>query len=276
MNIAPSRVLSDGVSIPTIGFGTYPLSGSEAESAVRGALGSGYRLIDTAASYGNEEAVGRALAASGVPRADVTLMTKVRGRDQGFERTLAAFAESTARLGVDYVDVYLIHWPLPRLDVYVDSWRAMIELRAQGRIRSIGVSNFTARHLDRLREETGVLPSVNQIELHPNFPQREQREADAARDIATLGWSPLGRGSGLTADPLVVELARTHGVTPAQVILRWHLQLAAIPIVKSATPARRRANLDIFGFALAEEEVAALTSLERGRIGGDPETYEEF
>lgn len=276
MTTVPSRVLSDGVSIPAVGFGTYPLSGSDAESGVRNAIAAGYRLIDTAASYGNEAEVGRAVATSGVPREEVFLMTKLRGRDQGYERTLAAFGESAARLGVDYVDIYLIHWPLPRVNAYADSWRAMIKLREEGRIRSIGVSNFTPAHLDRLSEETGVMPSVNQIELHPHFPQPEQREADAARGIATISWSPLGRGSGILADPVVTGLARTHGVTPAQVVLRWHLQLGAIPIAKSATPERQRANLDIFGFALTAAEMAAISGLERGRLGGDPDTHEEF
>ncbi len=276
MDAIPSRVLSDGTSIPAVGFGTYPLSGPDAESAVRDAITAGYRLIDTAASYGNESEVGRAVATSGVPREEVFLMTKLRGRDQGYERTLAAFEESAARLGVDYVDIYLIHWPLPRLDAYADSWRAMIKLRQEGRIRSIGVSNFTPVHLDRLSEETGAVPSVNQIELHPNFTQPGQRDADAARSIATMSWGPLGRGSGTLADPVVTGLARAHGVTPAQVVLRWHFQLGAIPIAKSATPERRRANLDIFGFDLTTDEVAALSGLERGRLGGDPDTYEEF
>ncbi|MFG2584140.1 aldo/keto reductase [Streptomyces malaysiensis] len=276
MTTVPSRVLSDGVSIPAVGFGTYPLSGSDAESGVRNAIAAGYRLIDTAASYGNEAEVGRAVATSGVPREEVFLMTKLRGRDQGYERTLTAFEESAARLGVDHVDIYLIHWPLPRVNAYADSWRAMIKLREEGRIRSIGVSNFTPAQLDRLSEETGVMPSVNQVELHPRFPQREQRAADTARGIATISWSPLGRGSGILADPVVTGLARTHGVTPAQVVLRWHLQLGAIPIAKSATPERQRANLDIFGFALTPEEMAAISGLERGRLGGDPDTHEEF
>ncbi|OPF81843.1 2,5-diketo-D-gluconic acid reductase [Streptomyces antioxidans] len=276
MDTVPRRALSDGASIPAAGFGTYPLSGSGAESAVREAIAAGYRLIDTAASYGNEAEVGRAVATSGVPREEVVLMTKLRGRDQGYERTLAAFEESAARLGVDYVDIYLIHWPLPRLDAYADSWRAMIKLRDEGRIRSIGVSNFTPAQLDRLSGETGVTPSVNQIELHPRFPQPEQREADAARGVATVSWSPLGRGSGILDDPVVTGLARSHGVTPAQVVLRWHHQLGAIPIAKSATPERQRANLDLFGFELTAEEMAALSGLERGRLGGDPDTHEEF
>ncbi|MCQ4080846.1 aldo/keto reductase [Streptomyces sp. RB6PN25] len=276
MSMVPSRVLSDGVSIPVIGFGTYPLAGSQAETAVRGALEAGYRLIDTAASYGNENSVGRAVAASGLPREEVFLTTKLRGRDHGYDQTLAAFADSAKRLGVDYVDLYLIHWPLPRLDAYVDSWRAMIKLREQGLVRSIGVSNFTARQIDRLYDETGVLPSVNQIEMHPYFPQPQQRAVHAARNITTQSWSPLGRGSDLLAEPAVVETARRHGVSPAQVVLRWHLQLDALPIPKSASPARQRANVDLFGFTLTEAEVASLSALMRSRTGGDPEKHEEF
>ncbi|MGV9425007.1 aldo/keto reductase [Streptomyces sp. NPDC003656] len=276
MTTVPTRVLSDGVSIPVVGFGTYPLQGAEAEAAVHDAFAAGYRLLDTAASYGNEAAVGRAIATGGLPREEVFLTTKVRGSAHGYDETRRAFTESAGRLGVDHLDLYLIHWPLPRLDRYVDSWRALIDLRAEGVVRSIGVSNFTARHLDRLHEETGVLPSVNQIEMHPRFPQHELRAAHAARGIATQSWSPLGRGSELLAEPVVVAAAERHGVTPAQVVLRWHLQLGALPIPKSGSPERRRENLDLFGFALTEEEIAALSALEQGRIGGDPETHEEF
>ncbi|WP_330461041.1 aldo/keto reductase [Streptomyces sp. NBC_00820] len=276
MSTVPTRLLPDGLSTPALGFGTYPLAGSEAEAAVLSALEAGYRMIDTAASYGNESEVGRAVAASGLPREDVFLTTKLRGADHGYERTLRAFSASAERLGVDYVDLYLIHWPLPRLDAYADSWRAMIELREQGLVRSIGVSNFTVRHLDRLAEETGVMPAVNQIEMHPHFPQARLREEHAARNVETQSWSPLGRGDGLLTEPVVVELAHRHGVTPAQVVLRWHLQLDAVPIPKSASPTRRSANLDVFGFALSEEETASLSVLERGRTGGDPDTHEEF
>ncbi|MGW0998862.1 aldo/keto reductase [Streptomyces sp. NPDC002520] len=276
MTTAPTRILSDGVSMPVVGFGTYPLEEADAEAAVRGALDVGYRLIDTAASYGNEVAVGRAIAACGLPRAEVFVTTKLRGSAHGYDETRRACAESAARLGVDYVDLYLIHWPLPRLDRYTDSWRAMIDLREEGLIRSLGVSNFTPRQIDRLYEETGVMPSVNQIEMHPYFPQPDQRAAHAARGVATQSWSPLGRGSELLTEPVVLEAAHRHGVTPAQVVLRWHLQLDALPIPKSASPTRQRANLALFRFTLTETEVAALSALARGRTGGDPDTHEEF
>ncbi|MET7289251.1 aldo/keto reductase [Streptomyces sp. NPDC005573] len=276
MSTVPTRLLPDGLSLPCVGFGTYPLAGQEAETAVLSAFDAGYRLIDTAASYGNEAEVGRAVAASGLPREEVLVTTKLRGADHGYEPTLRAFAASAERLGVDYVDLYLIHWPLPRLDAYADSWRAMTELREQGLVRSIGVSNFTVDQLDRLAAETGVMPSVNQIEMHPHFPQERLREEHARRGVTIQSWSPLGRGDGLLAEPAVTEVARAHGVTPAQVVLRWHLQLGVVPVPKSASPARQRANLDLFGFTLSEEETAALSALERGRTGGDPDTHEEF
>ncbi|MFD7919291.1 aldo/keto reductase [Streptomyces sp. NPDC059740] len=268
--------LSDGVRMPAPGFGTYPLDDGAAREAVRDALEAGYRLVDTAAAYGNETGVGQGIRDAGVAREEVFVTTKLRGGAHGYEATLAAFEDSRRRLGVDWVDLYLIHWPLPRLDRYVDSWRAMVRLREEGVARSIGVSNFTAEHLDRLERETGVLPSVNQIELHPYFPQREQRSADAERSVVTESWSPLGRGGDVLAEPAVTGPAERYGVTPAQVVLRWHLQLGVVPIPKSASAQRRRSNLDLFGFSLTGEEMAALSSLERGRRGGDPRTHEEF
>lgn len=276
MTVAPVYTLSDGCALPAAGFGTYPLDDAEAEIAVRNALELGYRLIDTAASYGNETAVGRGIATSEVPREDVFVTSKLRGRDQGYDKTLAAFRQALDRLGLDYLDAFLIHWPLPRVDAYTDSWRAMIRLREEGLVRSIGVSNFTTGHLERLREETGVVPAVNQIEVHPYFPQREQREAHAAMGIRTESWRPLGKGTELLDEPVVAELAQRHGVTAAQVVLRWHVELGNVPLPKSASPERRGNNLDIFGFTLEPAEVAALSALERGRLGGDPTTHEEF
>ncbi|MEV6182721.1 aldo/keto reductase [Streptomyces sp. NPDC052016] len=272
----PVRTLNDGTRLPAAGLGTWPMDDAQAEEAVAGALGLGYRLIDTATNYHNETGVGRGVARAGVPREEIVVTTKLPGRHHGYEKTLASFEESRRRLGLEYVDLYLIHWPLPRVGRYVDSWRAMIKLREDGLIRSIGVSNFTAEHIDRLEKETGVLPSVNQIELHPLLPQDELRAYHEAKGIVTESWSPLGRGSSLLRDPALVTVAEAHGVTPAQAVLRWHVQLGAVPIPKSSDPERQRANLDVFGFELGPEEMTAIGDRERRRLGGDPEVHEEF
>ncbi|MET9111312.1 aldo/keto reductase [Streptomyces zhihengii] len=272
----PEHTLNDGTRLPALGLGTYPLDDAAADDAVRGALESGYRLVDTATNYGNETGVGRGIARSGVERGEVVVTTKLPGRHHGYQETLDSFEESRRRLGVEYVDLYLIHWPLPRVDRYVDSWRAMIKLRDDGLVRSIGVSNFTAEHLGRLRRETDVLPSVNQIELHPWLPQDDLRAVHEELGIRTESWSPLGRGSALLEDPAIAEVARAHGVTPAQAVLRWHLQLGAVPIPKSADPERQRANLDVFGFELSGEEMARVADRRHKRLGGDPDTHEEF
>ncbi|MFR9793091.1 aldo/keto reductase [Streptomyces sp. MB22_4] len=276
MNRVPVHTLNDGTTIPAMGLGTWPLDDAAAERAVRGALGLGYRLVDTAANYRNETGVGRALADAGVPREHLVVTTKLPGRHHGYEETLASFEESRRRLGLEYVDLYLIHWPNPRVGRYVDSWKAMIRLREDGLVRSIGVSNFTPEHIVRLEKETGVLPSVNQIELHPLFPQEELRAFHADRGILTESWSPLGRGGHLLADPEVTRIAAEHGVTTGQVLLRWHVQLGALPIPKSADPERQRANLDVFGFALDSDQMAAIARHAPRRLGGDPETHEEF
>ncbi|MFF9242413.1 aldo/keto reductase [Streptomyces sp. NPDC014801] len=277
MSDIPTYTLNDGMVIPALGLGTWPMDDALAEQAVRGALGMGYRLVDTAANYGNETGVGRGLAGSGVPREEVVVTTKLPGRHHGYEETLASFEESRRRLGVEYVDLYLIHWPNPRVDKYVDSWRAMIKLRDDGLVRSIGVSNFTPEHIRRLEKETGVLPSVNQIELHPLFPQPELRRFHADRGIVTESWSPLGRGSHLLDDPRIADLARKYGVSPGQVVLRWHVQLGALPVPKSADHERQRDNLDVFGFELDAEEMAAVGHHSSPRrLGGDPEVHEEF
>jgi 2,5-diketo-D-gluconate reductase A len=272
----PVHTLNDGTTLPAIGLGTWPMDDGEAEQAVAGALELGYRLVDTATNYRNETGVGRGVARSGVPREEVVVTTKLPGRHHGYEETLASFEESRRRLGLEYVDLYLIHWPLPRVGKYVESWRAMIKLREDGLVRSIGVSNFTPEHIGRLEKETGVLPSVNQIELHPYFPQEELRAHHADKGVLTESWSPLGPGTGLLEDPVVAGIAKTLGVTPGQVVLRWHTQLGAVPIPKSASPERQRANLDVFGFTLEEAQMRAVAERAHRRIGGDPEVHEEF
>ncbi|MFJ9856656.1 aldo/keto reductase [Streptomyces albogriseolus] len=276
MTSIPQHTLDDGTMIPALGLGTWPMDDAEAERAVTSALHAGYRLIDTAANYRNETGVGRAVAGAGVPREEIVVTTKLPGRHHGYEETLASFEESRARLGLEYVDLYLIHWPLPRVDRYVDSWKAMIKLREDGLVRSIGVSNFTPAHIERLEKETGVLPSVNQVELHPFFPQEELRAYHADKGVLTESWSPLGRGSRLLDDLAVAAVADAHGVTPAQAVLRWHVQLGAVPVPKSSDPRRQRANLDVFGFELDDAQMRTLSDRAHRRIGGDPEVHEEF
>jgi diketogulonate reductase-like aldo/keto reductase len=272
----PTRRLNDGIEIPQLGLGTWPMDDEDAEVSLSAALDMGYRLIDTAAAYGNEVGVGRGIDRSGVERTDVFVTTKLRGGEQGYDETFKALDASLKRLNLDCVDLYLIHWPLPRVNKYVESWRAMIKLREEGLSRSIGVSNFTEEQLLRLNEETGVLPSVNQIELHPSFSQARLRDVDVHLDIATESWSPLGRGEPLLKEPAIADAAVRHGVTPTQVVLRWHLQLGAIPIPKSSSPEHQRANLDVFSFALSDEEMAAVDAIGQRRMGGDPTSHEEF
>jgi len=273
----PAYSLRDGNTIPAIGLGTYGLNDQVGIGSIVSAIADGYRLIDTAYNYGNEEAVGEAIRRTEVDRSDLVITTKLPGRHHGFDETIASFEESRTRLGLEWVDLYLIHWPLPRIDKYVESWRAMISLREKGLVRSIGVSNFTPKMLRRLIAETGVTPVVNQVELHPYFPQTELRAFHDEHEIRTESWSPLARRTELLREPVVVEIAAAHGVSPAQVVLRWHVELEAVPIPKSSDHERRRENLDVFGFALGADEVEAISALERGRIwGADPETHEEF
>jgi diketogulonate reductase-like aldo/keto reductase len=275
----PQHLLNDGASLPVIGFGTYPMTGGAAVDAVVAALDAGYRLVDTAVNYENEADVGKAIRRSGVPRDEIVVTSKLPGRHHAYADAIASTKESLQRLGLDHLDLHLIHWPNPDRDLYAQAWQALVELQAQGLVRSIGVSNFTAEHLDRIIAETGVTPAVNQIELHPAFPQEQMRRANAERGIRTEAWSPLGKREAPFAEPAVARAAERHGVTPAQVILRWHLQLGTVPIPKSATPERQRENLDVFGFELDDDEVAAITALGRpdGRLfGGDPETHEEL
>lgn len=273
----PTKTLNDGHEIPSIGFGTYKLRGEQGITSIVSALDAGYRLLDTAVNYENEGDVGEAIRRSGIPREEIFVTTKLPGRHHGLNETLGSFDESIAALGLDYIDLYLIHWPLPRVDKYVESWKAMIQLREKGVVRSIGVSNFTEGHLNRVISETGVVPAVNQIELHPRFPQGHMREYHSRHRIVTESWSPLARGKEVSDEHVVTDIAAIHGVTPTQVVLRWHIQLGAVPIPKSGDPGRQRENLDVFGFELSHAEIASISSLESGRLwGGDPETNEEF
>jgi len=276
-------VLNDGTTLPEIGFGTYPLRGDEGYRAVRSALDAGYRLIDSAVNYGNEEEVGRAirdwLRDTGTDRDDVVVQTKLPGRHHGFEAALASGRESAATMGLDRIDVLLIHWPNPSVDKYREAWRALVELREHGLVRTVGTSNFTAQHLAAIIDDTGVTPAINQIELHPYFPQQDMRDEHARLGIVTQAWSPLGKASAPYEEPAVLDAAKRHGVTPAQVILRWHRELRSVPLPKSARPERQAENLNIFGFELSADEVAAISALGRedGRLfGGDPNVHEEM
>jgi len=262
--------------MPAIGFGTYLLRGEDCVTGVREAIEVGYRLIDTAALYDNEQDVGQALRESGVPREELFVTTKVRGRNHGFDEAQEACRESLRKLGLDYVDLLLIHWPNPQNERYIDTWEAMVELKEDGLVANIGVSNFTPGTLDRIIGRTGVTPFVNQIELHPYFQQEAMRELHTKLGITTQAWSPLGRKSDLLTDPVLVDIAREHGVSTAQVALRWSLQLGNVPIPKSTRPERIRENFDVFGFELNEGDMLAIAALERGRIDAklDPEVME--
>lgn len=275
--MTPTVTLNDGSVLPLIGLGTVKAEGEDMAATVTSALNSGYRLIDTALRYETEGGVGRAVAASSISRDDVLITTKIPGRFHGYDEAKESTRTSLKNLGVEYIDLLLIHWPLPKVDKYVDTWRAMIDLQKEGVVRSIGVSNFTPAHLSRLESETGVVPAVNQIELHPYFPQAELRRYHAEHGIVTESWSPLGRGSELLESEPVADAAAAHDVSPGQVVLRWHIQLGAVPLPKSSNPDRQRQNLDIFAFELTDEEVHAISGLERGRIWDqDPDTHEEF
>lgn len=270
----PTLTLNDGAEIPQLGFGTFRIPPEDAERVVLAALEAGYRHIDTAAIYGNEEGIGRAIAASGIPRDELYITTKVWNSDQGRDSTLRACDASLRRLGLETIDLYLIHWPVPARDRYVETWRALEELREQGRVRSIGVSNFQVEHLERLRDETGTVPAVNQIELHPYLQQAELREYHRRHGIVTEAWSPLAKGGELLSDPAIVAIAAAHEVTPAQVVIRWHLELGNVVIPKSVHEERIRANMAVFGFALDDEQRAAIAALDRGlRTGPHPDTF---
>ena len=275
----PRYALNDGTSIPAIGFGTYPLKGEEGIAAMTSALEVGYRLLDTAVNYENEREVGEAFRRSGLPREEVQIASKVPGRDHANERAVASVESSLDALGIDYLDMALIHWPNPSVGLYREAWKALVEVRERGLARSIGVCNFTAQHLKDIIDATGVTPSVNQIELHPYFPQAQMRAENERLGIRTEAWSPLGKRRAPFEEPPVAQAAQAHDVTPAQVILRWQVQLGNVPLPKSATPERQRTNLDIFGFELTEQEMDAITALGQGNgrlFDGDPDVHEEM
>ena len=272
----PTVTLNDGTVFPELGLGTYNLRGAEGVEAMVAAIESGYRLLDSAVNYENEAEVGEAVRRSGI-RDELLVTTKVPGRDHGFDETVRSAQGSLKRLGLDRIDLYLIHWPNPRVDKYVETFRAMVALRDEGKVGSVGVSNFTEEILTRLIDETGVVPAVNQVELHPYFPQAALRAFHAEHGIRTESWSPLARRSELLSEQVVADVAAAHGVTATQAVLRWHTQLGATPIPKSADPARQVENAAVFAFTLTDAEVSAISGLERGRLwDGDPDTHEEM
>ncbi|MGY6654961.1 aldo/keto reductase [Amycolatopsis sp. TRM77291] len=274
MTDIPTVKLNNGVEMPQLGFGVFQVPDEETTAAVKAALDAGYRSIDTAAVYGNEAGVGKALAESGIARDELFITTKLWNSEQGYDATLKAFDASMTKLGLEQLDLYLIHWPTPERDLYRDTWKAFEKLYADGRVRAIGVSNFQPAHLERLLDAGSVTPAVNQVEVHPYLQQAAVREFDAKHGIATEAWSPLAKGGDLLGEGAITALAAKHGRTPAQIVLRWHLQLGNVVIPKSVTPSRIKENLDVFGFTLSEEDIASLSVLDRGeRTGPDPDTF---
>ncbi|KEP70642.1 oxidoreductase [Thioclava dalianensis] len=269
----PMITLNDGTKIPQLGLGVWKMPEEETPGLIMSALNNGYRHIDTAAAYGNEAGVGRGILESGVPRDEIFITTKLWNDRQGYDETLRAFDESMGKLGLETLDLYLIHWPMPNRGHYVDTWKAFVKLQQEGRIRAIGVSNFLPEHLERLIDETGITPALNQVELHPRFQQSAQRAAHAKLGIATECWSPLGQGEALS-NPVLTEIASRHGKSVAQVILRWQVQLGCITIPKSSNHDRMRENITIFDFELSDAEMARIKDLDAadGRIGSDPAT----
>ncbi len=268
-----------GFSLPAIGLGTYSINGDDGAKTIAEAIRLGYRLLDSAVNYENEGAVGAAVRRSGVPRDELIVTSKLPGRDHRFHDALTTVEESVLRMGLDAIDLYLIHWPNPLEDLYVEAWGALIEARNRGLVRHIGVSNFLPEHIERLGHETGELPSVNQIELHPYFPQADLVAYNGENGIITEAWSPLGRGSDLLANPTIISVAAKHGVTPAQAVLAWHAHNGVLPLPKSTSVERQRENLNIFDISLTKDDVDLIGKLARsdGRLAGqDPAVYEEF
>ncbi|GIF14439.1 aldo/keto reductase [Actinoplanes teichomyceticus] len=273
MPSVPTIELNNGITMPQVGYGVFQIPEDETTRAVTVALEAGYRSIDTASAYGNEAGVGAALKASGIPRDELFVTTKLWNTDQGYDSTLRAFDASLARLGLEQLDLYLIHWPTPKQGKYLDTWRALEKIYQEGRVRAIGVSNFLPEHLQAVADLGGTIPAVNQIEVHPALQQRAVQEADQKLGVVTEAWSPLAQ-AGVLDNPAVTAIAEAHGRTPAQVVLRWHLQQGRVIIPKSATPSRIRENLDLFGFELTAEQISAIDALESdGRIGPHPDFF---
>ena len=271
MTDMPTITLNDGNAIPQLGFGVWQVGNDEAVPVVGEAIRAGYRAIDTAQGYGNEEGVGKAIAASGLAREEIFITSKLANSQHGYDKTLTAFMGTLGKLGVDWIDLFLIHWPVPAQDKYAETWKAFVQLQKDGRIKSIGVSNFLPEHLERIIGETGVVPAVNQIELHPEFQQRDVRDLHRQHNIAIESYSPLGRGR-LLGDAVIGEIARKHGKTPAQAILRWHLQEGLIVIPKSATPQRIAENFAVLDFELDGDDMSRIAGLDRadGKQGSNP------
>ncbi|MGK4598015.1 aldo/keto reductase [Amycolatopsis sp. w19] len=270
--MVPSIRLNNGTSLPQLGFGVYKIGDDEVTGAIRTAIEAGYRAIDTATLYANERGVGEAVRTSGLPREELFVTTKLWNTEHGYDSALRAFDKSLSELGLEYVDLYLIHWPLPAQDKYVETWRALEKIASDGRAKAIGVSNFQIPHLERLIEETGTVPAVNQIECHPWLQQPLLRDFHVKHEIVTEAWGPLARGGDLLADEKITTIAEKHGKTPAQVVLRWHVEMDHLVIPKSVTPERIKANIDVFDFALDAHDTAAIATLEQGkRLGPDPD-----
>lgn len=275
----PTRTLNDGLEVPAIGFGTANIRGTAGVNIISSAINQGFRLIDTAYNYENEGAVGAAIKRSHLPREQLRIASKLPGRYHSYDKAVMAIQESLLRTGLDYFDIYLIHWPNPKQGKFVEAWQALVDAKKWGLIRSIGVSNFLPEHLETIIEKTGVTPSMNQVELHPYFSQEKQREFDQKHDIITESWSPLGRASNVLNDKQIQTIARSHGKSIPQVILRWHIQLGALPLPKASTATRQQENLAVFDFSLSSEEMHTISMLTQpdGRIQDqDPAKYEEF